>query len=112
MFGICSFHRFSFDGEVWVRRYQHHTAAWGVFATWIQMLLYMERTPKFGLYIHMLRKVARTVLNLLWAFLSLLIAFSLTFYLLFPAHYPFDNDIPSVFVKVRHKQMGSFYILP
>ena len=101
MFGICSFHSNGFNGTMVVYRYQHHTAAWGIFATWIQMLLYMERTPRFGLYIHLLRKVAGTVLSLLGAFLSLLIAFALTFYLLFPAHYPFDNDIPSVFVKVN-----------
>ena len=102
---ICLWHsdpRKCFQGKkMEVYKFQHHAAVWGIFATWFQMLLYMERTPKFGLYIHMFRKVAKTVLRLFWAFLSLLAAFAFTFYLLFPSHYAFSNDLPSVFVKVR-----------
>ena len=86
---------------IFVKRYQHHAAAWGVFAAWIQMLLYMERTPRFGVFIHLLRKVSKTILNLFLSYSSLLVAFTLTFYLLFPSHYAFNNDLPSVFVKVN-----------
>ena len=92
---------FPVKGEMTVYKFQHHAAVWGIFATWIQMLVYMERTPRFGLYVHMFAKVAKTVLSLFWAFLSLLAAFAFTFYLLFPSNYAFDNDIPSVFVKVK-----------
>ena len=99
MFALCSFQN-PFSDDVWVRKYQHHAAAWGVFATWIQMMLYMERTPQFGAYIHLLRKVARTILNLFVAYFSLITAFAVTFYLLFPSHYAFDNGIPAAFVKV------------
>ena len=100
MFVICSFHQNPFTETVTVKKYQHHAATWGVFATWIQMLLYMERTPRFGAYIHMLRKVSKTILNLFWAYLSLIAAFAFSFYLLFPSHHAFNNDIPTVFVKV------------
>ena len=82
-------------------KFQHHAAVWGIFMTWCQLFLYMGRTPTFGLFINMFRRVARTFLNLIWAFVSLLLAFTFTFYLLFPSHFAFDNDIPSVFVKVN-----------
>ena len=101
MFFLCSFHQNPFTGNVTVYRYQHHAAAWGMFATWIQMMLYMERTPQFGVYILLLRKVARTILNLFVAYSSLLTAFALTFYLIFPGHYAFDNGI-ATFVKVKN----------
>ena len=99
-FVICSFHQNPFTETVTVKKYQHHAAAWGVFATWIQMFLYMERTPRFGAYIHMLFKVLKTILNLFVAYLFLIAAFAFSFYLLFPSHHAFNNDIPSVFVKV------------
>ena len=86
--------------EITVYKFQHHAAVWGIFATWFQLFLYMGRTPTFGLYINMFIRVARTFLRLIWAFLSLLAAFTFTFYLLFPSHFAFDNDLPSVFVKV------------
>ena len=86
--------------EMTVYKFQHHAAVWGIFATWCQLFLYMGRIPVFGLYINMFIRVAKTFLRLIWAFLSLLAAFTFTFYLLFPSHFAFDNDLPSVFVKV------------
>ena len=88
--------------EMTVYKFQHHAAVWGIFATWYQLFLYMGRTPVFGLYINMFQRVAKTFLRLIWAFLSLLAAFTFTFYLLFPSHFAFDNDLPSVFVKVMN----------
>ena len=109
MVGTCLWHSNPFDGEMKVRKFQHHAAVWGMFATWLQMSLYMERLPGYGIYLLMLRKVAKTFIKLFWAYLSLLAAFGFTFYLVFPSQYYFQNDIPSVFVKVS-KHAIIFYI--
>ena len=103
---ICLWHSNPFDGEMTVQKYQHHAAVWGTFLTWIQMSLYMERLPKYGIYLLMLRKVAKTFLKLTWSYLSMLMAFGFTFYLIFPSQYYFQNDLPSVFVKVLIMNMS------
>ena len=100
MVAICLWQNTPFDGTMSVSKYQHHAAVWGCFTCWIQMSLYMERLPKFGIYLLMLRKVARTFMKLAWSYTSLIFAFGCAFYLVFPSQYYFQNDLPSVFVKV------------
>ena len=100
MVAICLWQNNPFDGDMSVSKYQHHAAVWGCFTCWIQMSLYMERLPKFGIYLLMLRKVARTFMKLAWSYTSLIFAFGCAFYLVFPSQYYFQNDLPSVFVKV------------
>ena len=100
MVAICLWQNTPFDGNMSVSKYQHHAAVWGCFATWIQMSLYMERLPRYGIYLLMLRKVARTFMKLAWSYTSLIFAFGCAFYLVFPSQYYFQNDLPSVFVKV------------
>ena len=100
MFALCSFHVSPFGGQPSVVWYQHHAAAWGVFSVWVQMLVIVGRTYQFGVYIILLKKVSVTVFKLILAYASLLIGFALTFYMLFPSHVDFNNDIPSIFVKV------------
>lgn len=87
--------------KVYLGRYQYHSAGIGVALTWLLQMYFLAKVPRFGKYIEMFANVSVTFLNLLFAFLFFLIAFTLSFYILFPAYDAFDTDLPAVMVKVR-----------
>jgi len=61
----------------------------------------MQNTPKFGLYIEMLVKVLITFINFVLAYVFLLLAFTISFYILFPDYPAFDVNLLAAFVKVK-----------
>ena len=87
--------------RVSLSRYQYHSAGIGVAMTWLLQMYFLAKVPNFGKYIEMFTSVSQTVLNLLVAFVFFLIAFGLSFYILFPSYDAFDTVLPAVMVKVR-----------
>lgn len=75
--------------------WQHHIAALGIFFTWLELMMLVGRFPMFGLYIQMLTKVAANFVKFLLAYSCLLIAFALSFTLLFPQYPAFRSVILS-----------------
>ena len=86
---------------VYLKRYQYHAAGIGVALTWLMQMYFLAKVPRFGKYIEMFTSVSMTFLNLLFAFVFFLIAFTLSFYILYPGYDAFDTVLPAVMVKVR-----------
>jgi len=71
--------------------WQHHVAAVGIFLTWLELMMIVGRFPMFGLYVQMFTTVAINFSKFLLAYCCLLVAFGLSFGVLF-ANYPaFEN---------------------
>lgn len=76
--------------------WQHHVAAIGIFLTWIELMMIVGRFPIFGLYVQMFTTVAINFSKFLVAYLCLLLAFALSFSVLFPKYPAFSNIYISI----------------
>ena len=79
------------DQEIKMGRWQYTINGFGVFCTWLLLMILVGRIPKFGLYIEIFKKVSNTFLKFLWSFLSLIMAFAMSFFVLFPAYRSFEQ---------------------
>uniref|UniRef100_A0A8B9LME8 Transient receptor potential cation channel subfamily A member 1 n=1 Tax=Astyanax mexicanus TaxID=7994 RepID=A0A8B9LME8_ASTMX len=50
--------------------------------SWINLLLYLQRFERFGIYVVMFREICRTLLSIIVLFIYLILAFALAFYAL------------------------------
>lgn len=85
--------------------WQHHVAAIGIFLTWVELMMIVGRFPIFGLYVQMFTTVAVNFSKFLAAYLCLLIAFSLSFSVLFP-NYPAFKNVWLSFIKTIMMMSG------
>merc|ERR1719510_771157 len=99
-------HRTGSTATVYLGRYQYHSAGVGVALTWLMQMYFLAKVPRFGKYIEMFTSVSLTFLNLLFAFIFFLFAFTLSFYILFPGYNAFDTALPAVLVKVLVMMLG------
>ncbi|GLH05722.1 Transient receptor potential channel pyrexia, partial [Gryllus bimaculatus] len=83
-----------------LHHWQHHVAAVGIFLTWLELLLLVGRFPVFGLYVQMFATVALNFARFLLAYSCLLIAFSLSFGVLFPDYKAFSHVLWSLMKTV------------
>lgn len=89
---LCVLHRHSVgDVSQDVLTWQHHVAAVSIFLTWIELMMLVGRFPIFGLYVQMFTTVAVNFAKFLLAYICLLVAFSLSFGVLFPNYKSFRN---------------------
>lgn len=78
---------------------QHHIAAIGIFLAWVELMMIVGRFPTFGLYIQMFTTVAVNFTKFFLAYFCLLIAFALSFGVIF-ANYKSFRDLKWVIIKV------------
>uniref|UniRef100_A0A336MEW4 CSON014455 protein n=1 Tax=Culicoides sonorensis TaxID=179676 RepID=A0A336MEW4_CULSO len=81
-----------------VPMWQHHVAAIVIWLVWLELMLIVGRFPIFGLYIQMFQTVAINFSKFLLAYCCLLIAFALSFGVLFP-NYPSFEYVPWALLK-------------
>ncbi|XP_017463328.1 PREDICTED: LOW QUALITY PROTEIN: transient receptor potential channel pyrexia-like, partial [Rhagoletis zephyria] len=74
-----------------VPMWQHHVAAIVVLLVWLELMMLVGRFPIFGVYVQMFTKVAGNFCKFLLAYICLLIAFCLSFSVLFNDYPPFEN---------------------
>ncbi len=80
-----------------IDRWQHHAAAIGTFLVWGELMLMIGRLPTFGIYVQMFTTVAKNFSKFLAAYFCLLVAFALSFSVLFPNYQSFNvNPGPAV----------------
>lgn len=84
--------------------WEHHVAAIVIFLVWLELMMLVGRFPIFGLYVQMLTKVAVNFGKFLMAYCCLLIAFSLSFGVLF-SNYP-AFKVPWAFFKTIMMMSG------
>ncbi|XP_058444280.1 transient receptor potential channel pyrexia [Malaya genurostris] len=74
-----------------VPTWQHHIAAIVIFLAWLELMLLVGRFPVFGLYVQMFQTVAINFSKFLMAYCCLLVAFGLSFCVLFPNYIAFKK---------------------
>ncbi|XP_055544901.1 transient receptor potential channel pyrexia [Wyeomyia smithii] len=78
--------------------WQHHLAAIVIFLAWLELMMLVGRFPIFGLYVQMFTTVAVNFSKFLMAYCCLLVAFGLSFRVLF-SDYKANNDIWASLLK-------------
>lgn len=71
--------------------WQYHVAAVVIFLVWLELMMIVGRFPMFGLYVQMFTKVAVNFAKFLLAYCCLLIAFGLSFGVLFNSYPAFQQ---------------------
>lgn len=88
-----------------VPNWQYHVAAVVIFLVWLELMMIVGRFPMFGLYVQMFTKVAMNFAKFLLAYSCLLIAFGLSFGVLFNS-YPSFKSIPWLLLKTITMMAG------
>ena len=106
-FFLCMHHKLCFysscSKDYHLRWYQYHAAAIGTWATWMEMMLLTGKTPRFGVYVEMIRRVTRSIVHLLVAYMFIFVAFTTSFYLLFPSHFEYQSNLFVAMTKVLYQ---------
>ncbi|XP_016981845.1 transient receptor potential channel pyrexia [Drosophila rhopaloa] len=71
--------------------WQHHVAAVVILLVWLELMMLVGRFPIFGVYVQMFTKVAFNFAKFLLAYICLLVAFGLSFAVLFNDYPAFEN---------------------
>jgi len=103
-FFLISFHSDPFQDNVVLGLWQFHVAAVGCFLTWLQMMFYIGKLPRFGKYVQMFRAVAIGVLHFMIAYSPLIIAFAVSFMIMFPNAEAFSM-FPYAIIKVMKNKV-------
>ncbi|CAG7836492.1 unnamed protein product [Allacma fusca] len=85
--------------------WQYQAAAFGLFLAWALMLSQIGKFPKLGLYVDILGHVLKNFGFFMFTYASLVIAFALSFCVLFPGNAPYSS-IPLAVLKVLMMMVG------
>ncbi|GFG39343.1 hypothetical protein Cfor_08296 [Coptotermes formosanus] len=86
--------------------WQSHIAAFAVLFAWVNLMLLLGQLPVLGSYIAMYIKVQKEFLKIFIAYACLLIGFTLSFCVIFPAKSNFKSPVYS-FIQVIALMIGS-----
>ena len=107
-FPLISFHNNPFNWTSTkvpeLRWWQYHINGFAIFCTWVLQMLIVGKIPRFGIYVEIFKKVAKTFINFATAFFFLLVAFTLSFVVLFQEKLAFKYV--SVVIKVVVMMLG------
>ena len=68
-------------------------------SVWGELMLMIGRLPTFGIYVQMFTTVAKNFAKFLAAYFCLLVAFALSFCVLYPNYQSFNVPVPAAVVK-------------
>ena len=107
LYGLNIFYLVSFFNLPVVTRGLSEVGVMCLFLGWTNMLLYLQRVGIFRLYIVMFLRVSFTIVKLLFVFGIIILAFALTFFLLFIRQTAYRNPLASA-AKVLVMMTGEF----
>lgn len=87
--------------------WQWHLGAIAVFLAWIDLVLFIQKFPRFGIYVVMFTDILFTFSQFFVVFFLFVIAFAISFYALFQNQVPF-NSVPKSFIKTSVMMIGEF----
>ncbi|RUS77619.1 hypothetical protein EGW08_014619 [Elysia chlorotica] len=87
--------------------WQWHLGAIAVFLAWIDLVLFIQKFPRFGIYVVMFTDILFTFSQFFVVFFLFVIAFAVSFYALFQNQNPFDT-VPKSFIKTSVMMIGEF----
>ena len=99
-FLMCMHHSNPFQEDFTFRWYQYHFAALGTLLTWLEMFCIVGQTPRFGVYVEMMKTVTRSIFHLFIAYFFIFVAFAASFSIIFPSHFEYQANIPTAITKV------------
>ena len=70
---------------------QWQIGAFGVFLTWFALVLFIQKFPRFGIYVVMFTYILRTFSKCFLVFFLFIIGFALAFHMLLQNHNPFQH---------------------
>ena len=70
---------------------QWQVGALGVFLTWLALVLFIQKFPRFGIFVVMLTDILRTFSRFFLVFFLFIIGFALAFHMLLQNHNPFQH---------------------
>ena len=76
------------------------------FQVWGELMMMIGRLPTFGIYVQMFTTVAKNFAKFLAAYFCLLVAFALSFLVLFPNYRSFNVPVPAALVKTLLMMAG------
>jgi hypothetical protein len=85
--------------------WQHHVAGLTIFLVWLDLMMYVGKLPIFDLYIQMFTTVSVNFLKFIVAYSCLLIAFGLSFVVLYGDQDAFNN-VPKALLKTIVMMVG------
>ncbi|XP_046578884.1 transient receptor potential cation channel subfamily A member 1 homolog isoform X2 [Haliotis rubra] len=87
--------------------WQWSLGAVSVFLAWMVLVLFIQKFPRFGIYVVMFTEILTTVAQFFVVFFLFIVAFSLGFYTLFQNQIAFQN-VPSAMIKTGVMMIGEF----
>ncbi|CAG0916835.1 unnamed protein product [Notodromas monacha] len=88
------------------RRYQHHLSAACVLIAWTQMMVFVGKTPRMGIYIAMFKQMAQVFIQFVLIYIWIIVGCALALFILFVesgeqnGYNPFDNPLKSLMKAV------------
>ncbi|GFO37455.1 transient receptor potential cation channel subfamily a member 1-like protein [Plakobranchus ocellatus] len=87
--------------------WQWHLGAVAVFLAWVDLVLFIQKFPRFGIYVVMFTDILFTFSQFFIVFFLFIIAFAMAFYALFQNQSPFDSVAKSL-IKTSVMMIGEF----
>ncbi|RUS76171.1 hypothetical protein EGW08_016083 [Elysia chlorotica] len=87
--------------------WQWHLGAVAVFLAWVDLVLFIQKFPRFGIYVVMFTDILFTFSQFFIVFFLFIIAFALAFHALFQNQAPFDSVGKSL-IKTSVMMIGEF----
>ncbi|CAH1799596.1 unnamed protein product [Owenia fusiformis] len=87
--------------------WQWQIGAFCIFLAWMELVLFIRKVPRFGIYVVMFTDVLQTFIRFFLVFLLFMIAFALSYFMLFQNQVAFDN-IGKSLVKTAVMMIGEF----
>ena len=100
-YAMCMHHENPLTQDYHFNWYQYHFAAIGTWSTWMEMMILLGKTPQVGVHLEMIKKVTRSVSILLCSYGFIFIAFTTSFYILFPSHAEYQSNLIIAMTKVN-----------
>ncbi|CAG0913878.1 unnamed protein product [Notodromas monacha] len=76
--------------------WKYHVATWTTFLAWVELMFLIGRFPSYGLYIQMFIIVLKDFSQFFMAYSAIILAFSMSFSVIFPRHALFGNPWESI----------------
>ncbi|XP_071818880.1 transient receptor potential cation channel subfamily A member 1 homolog isoform X3 [Apostichopus japonicus] len=87
--------------------WQWQCGAFGIFFAWLNLILFIQKFPRLGIYVVMFTDILKTFLNFVVVFFLFIVSFAMAFYALLLNQTPF-NRIQHSLIKTFVMMIGEF----
>jgi hypothetical protein len=88
------------DNDYYLPVWKYHVAAIAIFLAWVELMFLIGRFPSYGLYVQMFIIVLKDFALFFMAYMAIIMAFALSFAILFSRHKMFKNPLEGIISTV------------